>query len=196
MNLEPRHPHFRLTVMRLPRALGVSIGAAVLIAGCGSSSSGGPVGKEPPIGVIPPHGTGAGSQGLRGFEVASTSCHFQAATTAGATPVATSAVSSLILCPLMSPNGKAKRVIVNRINAHFDPIVRALADPDQPPPATPQPCPMYADQPQLVLAVTSHGVFALAIPVDSCHHYQPAARAALTSARGTATPMSVPGGAS
>lgn len=177
--------------MRKICSLIAAAGAATVIAACGSSSGGAE--QLPGTGTVLP---GSTSHGLRGVELPSASCHQQSQQALTLAPVSSSAVTSLILCPLVSPNAASKRVVVDRANSHFNPIVRALADPDVPAPPSPLPCPMFANQTQLVIAVTPHGAFALEIPVDVCRHYQPAALAALTAARGAAMPMSTPGGAS
>jgi hypothetical protein len=189
--MEPRPVAPRLTGMR--RTSVAAVAAAAAMAGCGSSSNGGagvvPTGTPTGVGGVP-------SQGLRGIALPSASCHQQPTAATSTMPVAAADVSSLILCPLATPNARPRRVVLRPGDASFDPIVTALAAPDQPPPATPQPCPEFADVSALVIAVTASGAFALAVPVDSCHHYQPAALAALTAARGAATPTSMPGGAS
>lgn len=61
----------------------------------------------------------------------------------------------------------------------FDPLVSAPSESDEPRSPT-EMCAMWADVPAVIYAVSTAGLVRLAVPVDSCGHYQKQARRAVS----------------
>lgn len=155
-------------------ALGLLLAAAVA---CGGSPSG-VVGEPNPPG------------GLRGFAVRPATCALTPPRGAERR-IPLGSVSALFVCPLRTPGARQQRIVVRPGMPGFVPLLRALAAPDQP--RSHDPCPEFADVTQTVLATTADATaYVIALPVDGCGHYQPAALAALTRIRQLTPPSSTP----
>jgi hypothetical protein len=150
--------------VRLTAAL---LGLAATITGCGAGSSASVQSTE--------H-----TQSISGTELPAYSCTAKSDRTP--VQVASSAVSEITLCPLMTVQHSTAPVIVKSGDPLFARLARALSAPDQKPVAGGV-CAAYADLPQTVIAMSTSGPFLIHIPVDGCDHYLGPALSALTAAR-------------
>jgi hypothetical protein len=101
--------------------------------------------------------------------------------TSAALPARIVDVQAVLVCPLPAPGVPAKAVTISSHQPQFASLLAALSVRDEP--STTGACPAYGDVPQLLLAKTTRGVYAVSIPVDACHHYQRPALEALNRAR-------------
>lgn len=162
--------------------LGAGLAAATVTACASTSPSGSGATTSVPESTTT---TSAGPRELRGSPVARFACP-TTPTEGGRAPVrvAVSSVTGVLLCPTATPSGSGSEVTLTPSDPAFDPLLVALARPDDP--RSTGPCPMYADLVQPVVARTSSVVILVHVPVDGCLHYQAPARAAIAQARGTA----------
>jgi hypothetical protein len=143
-----------------------------LLTACASASA---PGTAPGSGTRSTSSSATPTGALRAAPVGAFVCSTQddqglAAGTGTPVTVPSGAVQAFLLCPLPLPTGPGKPVLVVRADPGFSALLGLLSSPDQPP--TAQACAMYADAPQVVLARTAGGAYAVHIPVDGCGHYQ------------------------
>ncbi len=88
--------------------------------------------------------------------------------------------TQLIVCSQEGgPVGSAGATVrVESSDPRFGPLISALSEPDEP--RTEGLCELWADGPAVVFAPTIAGLVRLAVPVDSCGHYQTQASQAVS----------------
>ena len=153
------------------RALAAGLTAVVLLTACSSARS--TTATAPPT-------TGAAGPVLRGEVTGPFVCPPAGADPGSGATLPAASVTELLICSPAVPNGPRAAVTVGPSSPQFGPLLSALSGRDEPR-AAGQICPLYADVVQPVLARTASTVLVVHIPVDSCGHYQAAARTALHS---------------
>jgi hypothetical protein len=173
--------------------------AGLLLGACSSSPSGAPKADGTTTSTVP-DATGTSSTSspstlvqtttvpstsgltLHGFIVASFTC--VASFNPGPTlTVPASAVTTLLLCPPETPHQQQKPVTVTGSNRGFEPLLTALAAPDEPRQAG-QACPALAVVPSPILARTASGSVLVKVPVDGCGFPRASVEAAINEAKG------------
>ncbi len=122
-----------------------------------------------------------GGSGLRGIPVQGVDCKVGLDEIYVEATVMVPEPTGLVVCSQQGgPPGRhaVATIRVESIAPSFEPLVSALSQPDEP--QADGICTMWADGAAVIYAGTRAGLFRLAIPVDSCGHYQPQARRAVS----------------